>query len=133
MRRSHHHPLHCFVDETGEHLAGVLRPGNAGANTAADHILVLDAALAQLPPEFRDRDRDEPAAILAPSDSAGATHAFAAALRTQKTASRWATPSTNASGRPRWRSRGGPGSAPSTGGVSPVRRSVVSLGCFLKN
>ena len=78
------HPLHCFVDETGERLAGVLRPGNAGADTAADHVLVLDAALAQLPPEFRDRDRDEPAAILARSDSAAATHAFAAAPRTQK-------------------------------------------------
>ena len=78
------HPLHCFVDETGEHLAGLLRPGNAGANTAADHILVLDAALAQLPAEFRDRECAQPLAILARSDSAGATHAFAAALRTQK-------------------------------------------------
>jgi hypothetical protein len=78
------HPLHCFVDETGEHLAGLLRPGNAGANTAADHIVVLDAALAQLPPDLRDRDVEAPAAILARSDSAGATHAFAAALRTQK-------------------------------------------------
>ena len=34
---------------TGETLAGLLRPGNAGANTVADHVTVLDAALAQLP------------------------------------------------------------------------------------
>jgi hypothetical protein len=78
------HPLHCFLDETGEQLAGLLRPGNAGANTAADHIAVLDAALAQLPAEVTDRERDDPVAILARSDSAGATHAFAEALRERK-------------------------------------------------
>ena len=32
-----------------EALAGILRPGNAGANTASDHVEVLDLALAQLP------------------------------------------------------------------------------------
>jgi hypothetical protein len=78
------HPLHCFLDETGEHLAAVLRPGNAGANTAADHVAVLDAALAQLPDEVRDRERERPVAILARADSAGATHAFAAALRQRR-------------------------------------------------
>jgi hypothetical protein len=78
------HPLHCFLDETGEHLAALLRPGNAGSNTAADHITVLDEALAQLPDEVADRDRDEPVPILARSDSAGATHAFARALRERK-------------------------------------------------
>jgi len=30
----------------GEALAGILRPGNAGSNTAADHLAVLDLALA---------------------------------------------------------------------------------------
>lgn len=78
------HPLHCFLDETGEHLAGVLRPGNAGANTASDHIAVLEAALAQLPASVADRERGRPVPILARSDSAGATHAFADALREQK-------------------------------------------------
>lgn len=78
------HPLHCFLDETGEHLAAVLRPGNAGSNTAADHIEVLDAALAQLPDDVGDRECEQPVAILARSDSAGATHAFAAALRQRK-------------------------------------------------
>jgi hypothetical protein len=78
------HPLHCFLDETGEHLAAVLRPGNAGSNTAADHITVLEQALAQLPADVADRERDQPAPMLARSDSAGATHAFAAALRAHK-------------------------------------------------
>jgi hypothetical protein len=78
------HPLHCFLDETGEQLAAILRPGNAGSNTAADHIAVLDAALAQLPEEVGERERARPTAILARSDSAGATHAFAAALRQRK-------------------------------------------------
>ena len=47
------HPLLAFVDHgpggTGEPVAALLRAGNAGANNAADHILVLDEALAQLP------------------------------------------------------------------------------------
>jgi hypothetical protein len=47
------HPLFAFVDHgedgSGETVAGMLRTGSAGANCAADHIAVLDAALAQLP------------------------------------------------------------------------------------
>ena len=47
------HPLGAWVDHgeggTGEPLAMLLRPGNAGANTAADHITVTKQALAQLP------------------------------------------------------------------------------------
>lgn len=38
------HPLFCFLDATGEALAGLLRPGNAGSNTTADHVTVLDHA-----------------------------------------------------------------------------------------
>ncbi len=78
------HPLHCFLDETGEHLAGLLRPGNAGSNTAADHITVLEQALAQLPAEVADREDDEPVPLLARADAAGATHAFAQALRERR-------------------------------------------------
>jgi hypothetical protein len=78
------HPLGCWLDEPGEALAMRLRPGNAGANTAADHVAVLDAALAQLPGDVRDRERDAPAEILARADAAGATHAFAAALRQRR-------------------------------------------------
>ena len=65
------HPLLCYLG--GEPLAGMLRPGNAGANTAADHIGVLVDALDQLPDEVRD---DEDARILVRTDSAGATHGF---------------------------------------------------------
>jgi len=78
------HPLGCWLDEPGEVLAMLLRPGNAGANTAADHVTVLEAALEQLPAEVSDRERDEPVEILARADAAGATHAFAATLREQK-------------------------------------------------
>ena len=80
------HPLLAFLDRPevagGEALAGLLRPGNAGSNTAADHVKVLDMALEALPAQARPRpgDPDSPR-VLARSDSAGATHLFAAACR----------------------------------------------------
>jgi hypothetical protein len=80
------HPLACWLDATGEALAVVLRPGNAGANHAGDHVSVLDLALAQLPREVRDREREDRVPMLARADSAGATHAFAAALRERRIA-----------------------------------------------
>ena len=43
------HPLAAYADQTREALGALLRPGNAGANTAADHQAVLDLALAQIP------------------------------------------------------------------------------------
>ena len=64
------HPLLCYLAETGEPLAAVLRPGNAGANTAADHFEVLQLALEQLPAEDLHRE------ILARADIGGRTHAF---------------------------------------------------------
>jgi Transposase DDE domain group 1 len=63
------HPMLAYLDGSEEALAGLLRPGNAGANTAADQIAVLDAALAQLPKRVAARE-----AILVRADSAGATH-----------------------------------------------------------
>ena len=48
-----YHPLLCFLDATGEALAGMLRSGNAGSNTAADHITVLGHALQQIPEQHR--------------------------------------------------------------------------------
>ena len=63
------HPLHAYADQTREALAGLLRPGNAGANTAADHVTVLDRALEQIPAEHVERIE-----ILVRADSAGATH-----------------------------------------------------------
>jgi len=47
-----HHPLLAMIAETNEMLWGIMRPGNAGANNAADHIDVLDAAIGQLPDEW---------------------------------------------------------------------------------
>ena len=47
------YPLLAFLDATSEALAGLLRAGNAGSGTAADHITVLDAALGQLPVDPR--------------------------------------------------------------------------------
>ena len=58
-----------------EVLAGILRPGNAGANNAADHLRVLELALEQLPRPALDGP------ILARADSAGASHDFAFACR----------------------------------------------------
>jgi hypothetical protein len=69
------HPLLAYLDETREALAGVLRPGNAGANTASDHLRVLDLALEQL------GHVDAAGPIVVRADSAGATHRFTDELR----------------------------------------------------
>ncbi|MGH3181509.1 MAG: IS1380 family transposase [Streptosporangiaceae bacterium] len=80
------HPLVCYLDRpeiaSGEALAGIVRPGNAGSNTAADHVTVLDMALASLPEAARPRpgDPDGPRLVVR-ADAAGATHAFAAHCR----------------------------------------------------
>jgi len=63
------HPLQVYLDETREALGGLLRPGNAGSNTADDHKSVLDLALAQIPTAYV-----ESLEILVRADSAGATH-----------------------------------------------------------
>lgn len=67
------HPLTAFADHgpdgSGEPLAIVLRPGNAGSNTAADHIEATRLALGQLPAAHRKR-------ILIRADSGGGTHEF---------------------------------------------------------
>jgi hypothetical protein len=68
-----HHPLLAYCDNTREPLAGILRPGSAGSNTAADHIRLLDAAIAALPPGFRRR-------LMVTCDGAGASHALVSRL-----------------------------------------------------
>jgi Transposase DDE domain group 1 len=81
------HPMLCFADATGELLAGTLRPGNAGANTAADHVTVLDQAIAQLPAAIatghRSGDHADRAnrTVVVRADSAGCTEVFLAACR----------------------------------------------------
>src|SRR5207245_11232504 len=69
------HPLMAYLDATGEALAAKLRAGNAGSNTAADHVEVLDLALAQLPIDPHEHE------IIARTDSAALTHGFIDACR----------------------------------------------------
>jgi hypothetical protein len=61
------HPLGAWLANTIESLAMLLRPGNAGSNTVADHLTVLGEALAQVPAGWRSR-------LLVRVDGAGATH-----------------------------------------------------------
>jgi hypothetical protein len=61
------HPILVTCDNTGELLAVTLRPGNAGANTAADHLDVLAQAIGQVPAAHRRH-------LLIRGDSAAATH-----------------------------------------------------------
>ncbi|MFF1838860.1 IS1380 family transposase [Streptomyces sp. NPDC058231] len=74
-----HHPLMAFVDHgrggSGEPVAALLRPGNAGSNTAVDHIATAQLALTQLPKKYR-RGRQ----TLIRTDSGGGTHEFVAWL-----------------------------------------------------
>jgi Transposase DDE domain group 1 len=68
-----HHPMTAWADHgeagNGEPLALVLRPGNAGSNTAADHIEAARLAIAQLPRHLCRR-------VLVRADSGGGTHEF---------------------------------------------------------
>ena len=61
------HPLGVWCDNTEEFMAGMLRTGNAGSNTAADHITVLGEAIGQVPAVHRKK-------LLVRSDGAGASH-----------------------------------------------------------
>jgi hypothetical protein len=70
------HPLLAYLDQTREALAGVLRPGNAGANTAADHLQIVELVLEQLP-----REVVETTVIVVRTDSAAATHELTDELR----------------------------------------------------
>src|SRR5437899_2192145 len=77
------HPLAATCGR--EVLAAILRPGNAGANNAEDHLAVLDLALEQLPAQALEGD------ILARADAAGApTIASPPPAGRPAFASRWA-------------------------------------------
>ena len=71
------HPLAAFADHGagagGEALAILLRAGNAGSNTASEHVEVARLALAQLPRRARRQ-------VLIRTDSGGGTHEFLAWL-----------------------------------------------------
>jgi hypothetical protein len=79
------HPMFCFSDD-GEALAGILRPGNAAANSGADQLAVVDLAIGQLPPDVAagHRPGDDPSEVREPvvvrADTAGHVQAFVAGL-----------------------------------------------------
>ncbi|GAB3682281.1 IS1380 family transposase [Actinocorallia lasiicapitis] len=68
-----HHPLGAFIGHgpggTGQAAVVTLRPGNAGSNTAADHITTARTALAQIPDHLRKH-------VLVRTDSGGGTREF---------------------------------------------------------
>lgn len=70
-----YHPLGVWCDNTQESLALMLRPGDAGSNTAADHVAVLTAAMAQVPTAHRKK-------LLVRADGAGASHGLLERLTT---------------------------------------------------
>ena len=69
----------AFCSNIGDSLAVMLRPGNAGSFTAADHLLVLDAAIGQIPAGWRTD-------LLVTIDGAGASHAVINHLTSLNTA-----------------------------------------------
>jgi hypothetical protein len=66
------HPMLAYCHQTGEALASELRPGNAGANSAADQIAAVEAAVGQLPAEHAGEIE-----IVLRADTAGASHELA--------------------------------------------------------
>jgi hypothetical protein len=81
------HPLFVFSDLTGECLSSMLRPGNANAGTVADHLELLDAAIAQLPTGVAAGHRSGDDAglvgreLVVRSDSAGCSEGFLSGCR----------------------------------------------------
>ncbi len=63
------HPMLAYADETSEALAGELRSGNAGANTAVDQIKVAEQAIGQIP-----AGHIESIKLLLRVDTAGSSH-----------------------------------------------------------
>jgi hypothetical protein len=70
------HPILVSCANTGEVLAVLLRNGNAGSNTVADHIRVLTDAVAQVPPRYRRK-------IIFRADGAGATKELLTWIKTE--------------------------------------------------
>jgi len=65
------HPMLCYLEGSEGALDGILRPGNAGANTGADQVAAIEAALEQLPEDAVAQE------ILLRGDSAACVHAVA--------------------------------------------------------
>ena len=79
------HPMLAFLADTREALGGLLRPGNAGSNTAIDQLVVAAEALRQLPAAYLQRatavDAAEADRVVIRTDSAGAVHEFIDGVR----------------------------------------------------
>jgi len=75
-----HHPLLAMAGDQGEVVAGMLRPGNAGSNTAEDHLVVLGHAIDALPAQWRaghqagDHPDDAAKELVVRADAGGTTH-----------------------------------------------------------
>ena len=82
-----YHPLLAVDAARGEVLTVMLRPGNAGSNTASDHVIVLRQAIDALPATERagHQPGDDPAKVqvsgLVRADAAGASHWLAEECR----------------------------------------------------
>ena len=64
-----HHPFCAYLDGSREALGAILRPGNAGSNTGADQVAIVELALGQLPKEIIEAE-----AICVRADGAGSVH-----------------------------------------------------------
>ena len=71
-----HHPFCAYLDGSREALGAILRPGNAGSNTGADQVAIVELGLGQLPREVVESE-----AILARADGAGSVHELLDYLR----------------------------------------------------
>jgi hypothetical protein len=107
-----HHPLLAACDNTGELLAGMLRPSSAGSSTAADHLTVLDAAVAALPPGFRRR-------LMITCDGAGASHDLIARLDKRAARTPTSTPPTGST--PGSRTPSAPARTAASANIPPPR------------
>ncbi len=82
-----HHPLLAMAGDCNEVLAGTLRPGNAGANTAEDHVVLLGQAIAALPETWRaghapgDHPDDTAKELIVRADAGGTSHWLVEACR----------------------------------------------------
>jgi hypothetical protein len=74
-----HHPFCAYLDGSREALGAILRPGNAGSNTGADQVAIVELALGQLPQEVAESE-----SILMRADGAGSVHELVDYLRAGK-------------------------------------------------
>jgi hypothetical protein len=73
------HPFCAYLDGSREALGAILRPGNAGSNTDADQVAIVELALGQLPREVVESE-----SILMRADGAGSVHELVDYLRAGK-------------------------------------------------